>query len=575
MTQIDKCCDLVMKGGITSGVLYPSMVREIAEKMHFVGIGGTSAGAIAAALTAAAEYRRRQTGSFEGFEMLEETAHEFAAPGKLFSLFRPDKGTSELFETFLKVLQGRLGWWAKANLGRKLLSKSGRENLLRPAADNGYGLATGMANGAEIPGQPSITPWLTDLIDKIAGKTDVPLTFRDLHKAPTPDGMAPVMNGADRRSIDLIAVTTCITLSRPFEIPFSTDIFAFDPEEWRRFFPERIVSHLEKEAATLAAERAKKGKKKSTLDRDGKKPLSVDGLPVVVAARMSLSFPALFTMIPLWAVDYDQDDEPIRRLWFSDGGITSNLPIHRFDSIYPRWPTLGVSLRYTDDSDQPKRRSLRRDNSWVYFPNTRQALRDLWSGFDLKQEAVARLLGFAKGIFDSAQTWHDDAFLRMPGFRDRVIEIWLNSEEGGLNLEMKKSTIERLIDRGRETGRQLVERYASDSTEVLSWSDHRWARFRSGMPGLIETILKFKHAVDADQGNPKLRELLGNRKLPASYKFTSEEDRLAAKEVTEGLLALAAKIEALEVYHKPGRLLDGPFHGAPRPRIENGSRAPL
>jgi hypothetical protein len=563
-----------MKGGITSGVLYPSTVRVIAEKMHFVGIGGTSAGAIAAALTAAAEYRRRRTGSFEGFEMLEATAREFAAPGRLLGLFRPDKETSELFETFLKVLQGRLGWWDKANLGRKLLFGSGREELFRPAADNGYGLATGMANGNDIMGQLPITPWLSDLIDKIAGKTDGPLTFRDLHQAPIPSGLAPLMNGADRRPIDLITVTTCITLNRPFEIPFSTGIFAFDPKEWRKFFPERIVKHLEDEAATLTAKLAK-GKNRSELDRDGKKPLSVDGLPAVVAARMSLRFPALFTMIPLWAVDYDLDDQPIRRLWFSDGGITSNLPIHRFDSIYPRWPTLGISLRYTDDSGQPKRRSLRKDNSWIYFPNTREALRDLWDRFDLKQAGVARLFGFAKGIFERAQNWHDNAFLRMPGFRDRVIEIWLNSEEGGLNLEMKKATIERLIERGREAGLQLVQRYASDSTELLSWSDHRWARFRSGMPGLIQTILNFKRAVDVDQGRPKLMELLSDKYLPASYKFASEEDRLAAKEVTEGLLALAAKIEALEVYRKPGRLLDGPFHGAPRPRTENGSRAPL
>ena len=43
-----RCCDLVMKGGITSGVLYPPAICAIAEKFYLVGIGGTSAGAIAA-----------------------------------------------------------------------------------------------------------------------------------------------------------------------------------------------------------------------------------------------------------------------------------------------------------------------------------------------------------------------------------------------------------------------------------------------------------------------------------------------------------------------------------------------
>ena len=41
-------CDLVMKGGVTSGVVYPPVIVELAEKHEFVSIGGTSAGAIAA-----------------------------------------------------------------------------------------------------------------------------------------------------------------------------------------------------------------------------------------------------------------------------------------------------------------------------------------------------------------------------------------------------------------------------------------------------------------------------------------------------------------------------------------------
>lgn len=48
-------CDMVMKGGITSGVVYPYAVLEIATKYRLRSIGGTSAGAIAAAFAAAAE----------------------------------------------------------------------------------------------------------------------------------------------------------------------------------------------------------------------------------------------------------------------------------------------------------------------------------------------------------------------------------------------------------------------------------------------------------------------------------------------------------------------------------------
>ena len=50
--------DIVMKGGITSGVVYPLAAAELAEVFRFRSIGGTSAGAIAAAATAAAEHGR-------------------------------------------------------------------------------------------------------------------------------------------------------------------------------------------------------------------------------------------------------------------------------------------------------------------------------------------------------------------------------------------------------------------------------------------------------------------------------------------------------------------------------------
>ena len=41
-------CDIVMKGGITSGVIYPLAVCELAGVYRLRNIGGTSAGAIAA-----------------------------------------------------------------------------------------------------------------------------------------------------------------------------------------------------------------------------------------------------------------------------------------------------------------------------------------------------------------------------------------------------------------------------------------------------------------------------------------------------------------------------------------------
>ena len=48
-------CDLVLKGGITSGVAYGGVLIALGREFRLAGIGGTSAGAIGAAIAAAAE----------------------------------------------------------------------------------------------------------------------------------------------------------------------------------------------------------------------------------------------------------------------------------------------------------------------------------------------------------------------------------------------------------------------------------------------------------------------------------------------------------------------------------------
>ncbi len=57
-------CDIIMKGGITSGIVYPSAIATLATHYRLRSIGGTSAGAIAAAAAAAAEYGRA-SGAFD------------------------------------------------------------------------------------------------------------------------------------------------------------------------------------------------------------------------------------------------------------------------------------------------------------------------------------------------------------------------------------------------------------------------------------------------------------------------------------------------------------------------------
>ena len=96
-------CDLVMKGGVTSGIVYPSAIYEISRAFDLKSIGGTSAGAIAAALAAAAQYRRlRRAGTEDaeaGYERLRRCPTGSGAGGHLFGLFAPNRLTRRLFNS--------------------------------------------------------------------------------------------------------------------------------------------------------------------------------------------------------------------------------------------------------------------------------------------------------------------------------------------------------------------------------------------------------------------------------------------------------------------------------------------
>src|SRR5271166_2097286 len=107
-TNPSKKCDIVMKGGITSGVVYPGLIRKLAERYQFRCIGGTSAGAIAAALTAAAEFARTKgDDTFEKVAEVPTWLGKECKPGSgsnLLNLFQPQREMKVLFRvatTFL------------------------------------------------------------------------------------------------------------------------------------------------------------------------------------------------------------------------------------------------------------------------------------------------------------------------------------------------------------------------------------------------------------------------------------------------------------------------------------------
>src|SRR5436190_492892 len=92
-----KECNLIMKGGATSGLIYPRLIARLSRIYRLKSIGGTSAGAIAAAAAAAAQLGVESGANVHAFEELD-TLPEFLGSraegqkhSRLLQLFQPQR----------------------------------------------------------------------------------------------------------------------------------------------------------------------------------------------------------------------------------------------------------------------------------------------------------------------------------------------------------------------------------------------------------------------------------------------------------------------------------------------------
>jgi predicted acylesterase/phospholipase RssA len=501
---VDRFCDLVMKGGITSGVVYPPAICALAKNYRFKNIGGTSAGAIAAAVTAAAEYRRRCDSSMDGFTALEALPDELGTKGsggktQLFRLFQPDRPCLRLFRILtgslnkggtirrvVAILSSCIGSYWIASLASVLgsgvigyfhsilagilfllislpsfVGLSIYFDVTRNVVSNNYGLCKGMTTTSK--DGPALTPWLHALIQRSAGRTtnEPPLTFGDLWRAPGFPPASLAMSEAERRgvrSIDLQMFTTNLTHGRPYIFPHvePTARLFFNPDELKGYLPGEVLAWLDKYALPYTAERRTAASDPPVEDAvrlNLKEIPEPENFPILLAARMSLSFPFLFAAVPLWAVDYEdaRGHRTFRRCVFSDGGISSNFPMHLFDGLVPLWPTFGIEL----EAELPGL-----PNNLLFLPHSYgQGIADHWTRFDQQERAASRLGGFLMSIVGVMQNWNDNVLSRMPGVRDRVVRLRLKDKEGGMNLNMPSDLIRVISERGRKAADLILGRF--------------------------------------------------------------------------------------------------------------------
>ncbi|HWT00929.1 MAG TPA: patatin-like phospholipase family protein [Pyrinomonadaceae bacterium] len=420
-------CDLVMKGGITSGIVYPPLAIKLHDAGYsFRNVGGTSAGAIAAAVTAAAERGEKQG----GFKKLEEIRKWLGEDKNLLNLFQPARSTAPVLRTFLVypklqwlrlfplklvvallagdtlffiagailgaglaylfawLVAGSLRGWGVVLL--VLLALAGALVtvaahlylvLTKSVPKNFFGICTGRGKDPARRDETALTDWLTVNLNDLAGMdtgTDArPLTFGDLWEW-RPGEPEPAPAGSKR--IDLRMMTSNLSQNRPYILPFD-DVYLVKKEEFEKLFPPNVVRHMEEHKRKIPGFKPPEDYFLFPEAKD---------LPVVVATRMSLSFPVLISMIPLYTIGHDafggkrvrfelepdpesggashivlkesagdggwakvretqeleiaDPERGLQRNWFSDGGICSNFPIHFFDSWLPTRPTFGVNL---------------------------------------------------------------------------------------------------------------------------------------------------------------------------------------------------------------------------------------
>lgn len=625
-------CDLVLKGGIASGIVYPDAVRKLATEFHFMGIAGTSAGAIVASIAAAAEYRRRVERTDAGYRVLDEATQELKEPGRMLELFRPDADTRDTFEVveeqFLKqtdspslagllwslhkkaivaalvvgiapgLILGTLGdnglcavlltvflvglcsWLLIRRVRGDLDARAGR------VVENNYGLCSGMAPGNPPPQDalPPLSEWLHRTIQRAAGKPlDEPLTFGDLHNAPLPECLANRPRREGLRSIDFRVISTCLTLARPFEFPLATRQFAYRRKDLEDYLPTEVLDHLDKSSDLYDAHESPQDKSSRRCAIAGTQPLpETEHFPIVLAARMSLSFPGLLTMVKLWKRDYGLRSSPkisdtqMQPMWFSDGGITSNLPISRFDRALASWPTLGINLQYERQSDEPVE-GASRGGRRIYLPDIADsATPDLLYTWFHKRGPLQAFAGWAVSIFTSAQVWTDNSFIQMRTSRERVVEIWLTNEEGGLNLDMPAETLNRLVALGRVAAEQLIDRFVDEQpvrdlepVQKNSWDQYRWMRLRASAGALSDLLRDFTHAYgnELSLDRPWEDYLKLKPSDHANYKPDSKKHRDAMLEDLRSLVELAHQWALLPVPEDASKD-QARFKKGPKPRAQ-------
>jgi hypothetical protein len=403
---------------------------------------------------------------------------------------------------------------------------------------NGFGVCDGHTRRPGVDFLP-LTDWMEVTLRDLAGvptaKGTPPVCFRDLWGEPAATayrnvltlgkGEAAALSPATRRALrearptDCLVMTTDLNHGRPYRFPFDTAEFFWCPRCFADYFPDNVIDDMARQTTQVSIQDADTSCPQHNGEPLLYMPLAPD-IPLVLAARISLSFPFLISAVPLYAIDWagTKPQPGVVTVWFSDGGMSSNFPMRFFDVAWPQRPTFGINL-------VPAHPAHPQQRVWRPKPGAR--------GRFPRYVSICKLGQFAAAILDTMQNWSDSTQITMPGFRDRVVEIRLGPNEGGMNMQMPTEVIDHLARRGAEAGQNILDGDPATQTGPFDFQMHRWMRYRNAMASLDEFLARMHIAWP--EGHTFLNA------LPTDWPHfpAGEHDRQATEHVMELAAVLA------------------------------------
>lgn len=395
------------------------------------------------------------------------------------------------------------------------------------------------------PGTPVVT-WLRERFDELAGQPDdTILRFGDLwHGRHVPgEPHQRDRDDSESRLVNLRLMTSELTQGLAYEIPMSIpETLYYDETDLSSGGPSGCVL----DQPTIEAMRSVTVEQDVVVaDEPGRTrrmrtwPAPED-LPVVVAVRLSLALPFAFQAVPLYRAapaQQRQDDfgrtfgdvtPPkgrlvVERLWFADGGLTSNFPIRFFDSPLPRWPTLGVNLGAREEEADPPLADIALPPDGV-------------AGRARSRPLHGNLLSYFMSLFATSRNWRDTEKFLQKAFSGRVAEVRLGAGEGDLNIFMERETVASVAIRGIIAGARLRRRYQDDDI----WEHHQWLRMQASTTELARTAAFLERSLPV----PPYRKVIETDGAEAERiaATTTPGDPVASRAGTDVSGAMAARL---------------------------------